>query len=452
MAARIGWFAMVLGTSLVSRAQAQSPLNTRLPPGVTLPQEVPGKTSVPPEVEVHSIEVDWTVPDLKVEVELHGTDGSGAGDWDRVAAGDPSALKIQLAGFEGGGRRGELEHAAGRMGGPRASSGGGSAVILDEAAAGDARFPRTDRALMGGIIPWTLAGPSTRALAGWDGALSSGGAWVGVHWLGTVGMWLDSPPKLDFPERLLLSTLNPVSGQGSFIVVQNRAGGLLDLGRLTEWIEAALPEHHLLAVHSRGGDSYVEQGTWQLQPANRESGVKAAGVVLILRRRGERDLRDIARGDGVQLEASSYEFAYAPDQVISGRLWPVAQRPPIWMSRQSEWREGKTPWLALNFDRSRNVETIRLVHAPGTGWSAHFLPRSLSLVLTGSDDFAEAERIEISPQSPVSTVHFGRPRPLRGIRLEYTEPGEQGIPSAARLMALQVWGQGPGGDRPDEPR
>jgi hypothetical protein len=262
-----------------------------------------------------------------------------------------------------------------------------------------------------------------------------------VHWLGTVEAWLNAPPKLRFADRVLLSTLNPISGSGSFYIFQNRMGVPLDLDRLTPWLDAAMPEHHLLAVHSLGADAYIEQGAWQLHATDRQAGVKAAGAVLLLRARNESDQQDFARAIGTQITASSYEFAYPADQVISGRLWPVAQRPPVWMSRLGGRQSGEMPWLELKFDQPRSVERIRLIHASAAGWSDEFNPGIMVVELSEGDDFTAPDRIEIRPQSLVTAVQFSKPQRIRSLRVEFLRPGGEGLPVAAKLMGLQVLGQ-----------
>lgn len=410
-----------------------------LPPGVSRPEETPAQSRVPPQVFIDAIEVDWTDPELRARLRVFENAETASPSWSDLAAEHSSGVLIQLS--VRGPRGGDLILTA-EGASPKDEPRSGSPFVVEHAPpveSTEAEPP--DRVHVGGIAPWTFTGPGLRGQPGWNGALATGGASVALRWLGTANEWVLRPPAYAFGERLLLSSLNPLTGQGGFFLVRNRTGRALELGALTPWVGDAFAGQHLIAVHADGPDVAVGQGNWRLGEPGGEGAAPLPGAVLVLEGRRSGDLQDLGRLGEAQISSSSYEFAYPPSQVISGRLWPVALRPPIWMGRKPGERAQGPAWIDLELPRTSPVEAVRLIHPGAAGWSSHFNPRKLRVELRSGREVAPVHEIEITPESSVTVVRFPEAFPLRGLRVNFEEPGGFGLPAAPSLMALQVMGR-----------
>jgi hypothetical protein len=423
-------------------AAAQRTPTAGLPPGVNIPQELPAALAVPPQVRIDEIDVDWTDPRLVASLEVGDGAGGGQWSWEAMGKDDPEALRIQLSVYDN--QSGELTLPVFRTEARRREKNSREFVLehIEPAKLRDRQHP--NHAHVGGVAPWTFTGPGTAGLPGWNGDLSAGGAAVALRWLGTGDEWVLNPPEASFAERLLLSTLNPLSGQGRFFLIQNNTGRSLAISALTAWVREAVSGQHLIALHASGRHVEIGQGLWRLGGPGEYGGSTPAGAVLVLRKRAVGESENLARHHAVQATASSYNFAYPPSQVVSGRLWPVALRPPVWLSREAS-RTGQTgadaSWIDLKLERTASVEEIRLIHLAAAGWSEHFLPGQLEISLRTEKDFESPEVFRIVPESSISVVRFPAARQILGVRVRFPEPTRFNTPSRAGLMAMQLYGQ-----------
>jgi hypothetical protein len=290
-------------------------------------------------------------------------------------------------------------------------------------------------------VPWTYAGPGTAEHPGWNDLTAAGSAAVGLQWLGTFAEWTRRAPPVAFRERLMLSALNPLTGQGRFFLVINGTGRVAQLDALTDWMQFYVGSQQLVAVHGEGADVGIRQGSWWLGGRPEARGVKAPGTVVALTSRLPGDRVDVGRLYGT-VEATSREFAHPPDQVVSGRLWATGLRPSVWVSRPTEAGSGEYARLSLRMEQPRAIEEIQLIHAEGAGWSAEFNPRRLQIRVYGQNALDAPLVIDHETGGEgITRVRFGAPRTVTEIGVEWTRPTAFDVPAPARLMALQAWGR-----------
>lgn len=427
----------MLASSLIHAQGRQGP---NLPPGVQRPSELPASGSVPPNVFIDALDVDWTESSLRATLQVPRGMGERRPSWQELASDHPEALILQLSVPAPDGRG--LTLAVHQMDREVSTRSSGPVSVEHPAPVAPSGGLSSNRVHVGGIAPWTFTGPDTQAQPGWNSALAGEFA-VDVRWLGTSDQWILQPPPVAFTDRLLISSLNPLTGQGSFFLVRNRTGRPLPLAALTGWIRDAVSGQHLIAVHADGPDVEIGQGNWRMGDPGGSGERSRAGAVLILEGRGRDDLKDLARDGDVQLSASSYEFAYPASQAVSGRLWPVALRPPVWMARKPGERSRESDWFDLELGESQPVEAIRLVHVGAAGWSSHFNPGKLRIELRSGREVEPLHEFALHPESSVTLLRFAEPFPLRGLRLHFDAPGGSGLPAVAGLMAVQVLGRTP---------
>jgi hypothetical protein len=453
----IAFIALVVWVSMSGDAAAQR--GPELPPGVELLTELPGREYLPPGVLIHVIEVDWTEPLLSVGVEAGLAAGNvrdRGGDRDDARA----EVRIQVATArwrgEGGGTKLRVKipeaegGAAGRDAGARKSASRGAepgGYKLDAGRRPTARFTGENEVRIGGIAPWTYAGPGVAELPGWSNVVAEGSAAAGLQWLGTFAQWLRTPPPVAIQDRVLLSSLNPMTGQGRFLLVVNGTGRYLRLDALTDWMQQNVGSQQLVAVHADGPEIEIAQGGWRLSGQAEVPRSSGPGAVVVLGRRETGDRVDVGRLFG-SVQATSREFAYPPDQVLSGRLWATGLRPSIWMSRPMESGAGEGPRLTLQMAQAREVEEIQLIHAEAAGWSGDFNPRRFQVRLYGQNSLDAPVVIDCETAGePVTRIRLNASRSVAEVGIEWSQPTAFDVPAPARLMGLQAWGRLKEGER-----
>ncbi len=424
---------------LLGQASAQRMPTTDLPPGISIPQDVPASQAIPPQFRIDCINIDWTDPRLNTSFLTGETSEDVNLSWGEIGEREPQALRVQLSVLDPDLDRLKLPVFYSE---PARETEVSETFVVEHVRSIDGGGP-ADRNYVhvGGISPWTFSGPGTAGLPGWNGDLAAGGTSVALNWLGTRDEWILNPPGFKFGEKVLLSTLNPLIGHGSFYLIQNGTGRPIELSALTPWIREAVSGQHLIAVHTDGRHVEIGLGLWRMGGPGEFGGTTPAGAVLLLGRKGPGDEEDVARRHAIQVTSSSYEFAYPPSQVVSGRLWPVALRPPVWLSRDSSRsgeNDSKPSWIDLGLEQTARVEEIRLVHLGAAGWSQGFNPGEVEITLRTQKDFESPKKIRFSPRSSISVVRLAIPQDLMGIRVTFSEPSRFNAPGRAGLMALQV--------------
>ncbi len=442
VACLVYFYVLLASFCLPGQASAQRMPTTDLPPGISIPQDVPATHAIPPQFRIDCINIDWTDPRLKTSFLMGEASDEGSLSWGDIGERDPRALRVQLSVPDPDLGRLKLPVFHSKLG--RETEVSETFVVEHVENIGGNAPANRNYVHVGGISPWTFSGPGTAGLPGWNGDLGVGGTSVELNWLGTRDEWILNPPGYKFGEKVLLSTLNPLIGHGSFYLIQNGTGRPIELSALTPWIREAVSGQHLIAVHSDGRHVEIGQGLWRMGGPGEFGGSTPAGAVLLLGRKGPGDLEDVARRHAIQVTSSSYEFAYPPSQVTSGRLWPVALRPPVWLSRDSSRsgeNDSKPGWIDLGLEQTASVEEIRLVHLGAAGWSEGFNPGEVEITLRTQKDFESPQTIRFSPKSNISVVRLAIPQDLMGIRVTFSEPSRFNAPGRAGLMALQVRGR-----------
>lgn len=400
------------------------------PPGVRFVEELPAEKSLPAFLEIRALEVDWTEPLLAVDLQL-GTTSSDAlpMKWDKVAGGDPDALKIQLAE--------PIETDAGwevRPPANRVEQG------VDWVAESHVRI--------GGIVPWSPGGEFAQDRMGGVPplALSSFGS-VSATWLGQAKDWAAAPPSIEFRASYLLSTLDTASGKSMFLYVSNRGSARANLDALSGWIEAAFSPEVWIAAHFGGKRLHVGQGGWRMDPPSQSRA--RAGAVLVLKKKSEGDEVDWARFRGVRAKASSFTPLHPAASVTRGLLWPDALAPNVWASRMREGdREGSDAWLSLDLGDKRSVREIRIVYPSAAGFSRHFNPAAVTLDVWARKGSRPEHHFSIDTEGhDFSSVLFPEPIVLRSLEVRMPAALEGAARSPTRLMAVQVLGPWDGIER-----
>lgn len=426
-----------------SPATAQPPSGPgSLPPGVTVLASPPAALSMPVDIGVDAIQIDWTHPLLRVRVESGLAPEAGIAErWDDFAAARPGSFLIQLAEPLRGEVPSRLALGA-DLPPPAPRRAQREAIRVDPEPAPTAAPGAANHVRAGGIAPWILDGPALRAAGEPASPLIEGSARVDVRWLGRVEDWRRSPPDLILTDRMILSLFDPVSGRGWFVLLTNRSvNRALPLSRLTEWLEAAFAPHVWAAAHAAGPQSIIGQGAWRLGTLDERTGVERAGAVLVLRAAGPGEPIDWARLGTPRLKASSYARDFPPERVTDGLLWPVPFAPPVWESRSTGSEAGRLATLEVELPAAREIEVIRLIYGGAAGWSSHFNPAQVRLVIRGTGRGAGLAPIVIeNPPGDTTTVRFDRPTPIESVRIEFTRPSRSGLPEPARLMAVQLIG------------
>lgn len=433
--ATLAWLCGLAGGGGTRPAQGQE-LPT-LPPGVTVPEASAGAGMVPREVRIYEVDVDWT------HAELRATLVPGAGGREGAAEANSRELHITLSlpSAEGEGDEPATEYAEK----PKAGRATGAYELHQPEIRDTDRGP--DQVRVGGIVPWTYVGAGVAGEPGWNAALIEGSGSVGLQWLGKVEAWIEAPPRVQFRDRILLSTLNPMTGQGQFLLVVGLTGRPLRLDVLTPWLAEAIPGHYLLAVHGGGKGVGIRQGDWKIEGEGALGTAQRGGGELVLSAREPGAAFDLARLASTRVTASSREFAYPPGQAVSGRLWPVALRPSVWMSRPPERETDEAAWYELELAEAQPVERVRLIHAGAAGWSADFNPGLVRVWVYERSSGEPSLGVEVRPEgADVSTIEFSSPRMVSRVKVEWLEASGADVPSPARLMAIQVWGRA--GDEP----
>jgi hypothetical protein len=318
----------------------------------------------------------------------------------------------------------------------------------EDHAAPDPLPPGQDLVRIGGIAPWFFDGPRIRA--DWEPVtpLRLGSSRVGVRWLGRPEEWAQRPPAEDLRDSFLLSTFDPLSGKSLFLLAVNLTNRRLPSSHLGGWLAAALDSRRQwLALHAIGEMVIVGQDQWRLGEtattrAPMSGKIERAGVVLILDEVGPGELVDWARLTPASFSCSPTNPNLAPEEVISGRLWPTSVKPAVWMSATEGVRTGEPPCIEIRLQEERPVTEIRLAYAQAAGWSEHFNPGKVRL------RFEERQRTNGTPMielneiaGPLSVIRLAAPRMLEAVKVEFIEPTQMNLPSApARLAALQLLG------------
>lgn len=430
----------LLLTSQISAVCGQARRGPDLPPGVRLQAQLAAASSLPPNVLIDGLDVDWTHTELRATLEVPRDSTEGTPTWQGAASRNPEALMIQLSVPDPEGKG--LTLAVEELDREISVEDAGPVNIEHLAPVRPGGGDRDNRVHIGGILAWTFTGPGTQAHPGWNGALA-GETCVALRWLGTANDWIMDPPTARFTDRVLISSLNPVTGQGCFYLVRNRTGRPLHPSALTGWVRDAIPGAHLIAIHASGRDVEIGQGKWRMGGSGGSGDQSRAGAVLVLQARRPDERGDLARYRDVQLSASSYEFAYPPSQTISGRLWPVALRPPVWMARKPGERAEGPDWFDLELQTDAAVSEIRLVHAGAAGWSPQFNSRKLRIEIRSGREIAPVHDFTFRPSQTVSVLKFPNSLALRGLRIHFETPGNFDLPAVASLMAVQVLGKPP---------
>jgi hypothetical protein len=143
------------------------------------------------------------------------------------------------------------------------------------------------------------------------------------------------------------------------------------------------------------------------------------------------------------LRVSSAAPRHRLDTIVSGRLWPIPLAPPVWEARSTGPERERTAWLEMEVSGGRPVETIRLIFGSAAGWSAHFNPARVDVLIRRAGRSAFDPPIAIQdPSGAYSTIRFAQPTDVEELRLEFSRESRMGPIEPARLTAAQMLGPG----------
>lgn len=435
----ISFVLVVCALAPASRSHAQK---MEFPPGVKLPREAPAAAQLPVGVSAFALEVDWTAPLLSASLIIGPPGATEPGArWDRVA---PDDLKLQLSEAVAGSAPGSWKTALDtEIPEPLTAEEKKRRINADfqinpppRPTAPSSNDPSVR---VGGILPWFFEG--ARNDPDPVSPLGEGSARVAVRWVGRAAQWIDQPPALDFRDRFLMSSLDPLTGHGYFIIVTNRTAARLQFSFLSGWVKTAFPPNAWLAVHSMGPQSLVTMKDWRLAPPPDPPAIERAGAVLVLRKARAGDLVDFARVDPVRLRASSSQGRHLPGSAVSGLLWPTPLRPTLWMSRPPE-DQSIAATFEIRLAHPRAVQMIRLIYPEAIGFSSHFNAGEIKVTLDGAERSQSIPTFSIkNPPGAYSTIALSESRMISGVILEFVHPSQLDAPSPARLAALQILGE-----------
>lgn len=426
------------------------------PPGVSLIEEIPAEEFVPVGVRVRGVRIDWMEPRLAVEVVVGiGEGGAPARGWDNLMRDYPDALVVQLAEpfeaedktwstaapFEIFEAREPQKSSATFIVDPPDMGHMGHASQSDGAA--PSLFAQRDHLAIGGILPWLYAGPSAEGGVVPPSVLGEGSSRVGLRWLGRAEDWRARLPRGTIRDRVMLSTVDPARGRTSLYLILNETGSRLGFDALGRWIEKAFAPERLLAVHAADLEARVTAGDWTLARDNHPARRKRVGVALILRPKRQGESINWLLVEPSRVSASSSR-GDEPGAIVLRPLWPQPLAVAGWMSdpgplKISDGASG--PWIDIAFENPRPVETIRLIYAEADGFSVHFNPERLDLYLAGVTPGGSELHIPIDqPRGAYSTVRLPGGRVVSRLKIEISVPNRFGVPGAARLAGVQMFG------------